>query len=261
MPYRNYVDPTEQYQGTAFNPYTGRLDGAQLVMQFLARREQEKQKKKQAEWDIEDRDLKKRVAEAQISNYYETKPTPEPKPISKVSPVQVKSLMKRLSYPDEVITEVDTMNDVALRDTWGKLQDHLKSLQLQGMKIPKTNLTAKGKFHAAQLKSALEIVRSRKKVPESALIQLLGNPDKGMLSGDKIKELQETAEEIEFQEGEIGAMMNTLDENGELSEKQLRDLLVILKWKKRFKAMPKITPAQPKTEAEKKLPAGFTIQK
>jgi hypothetical protein len=67
MPYRTYTNPDEQYAGTAFDPYTGRLNGAQLVMQWMARREAEKQKKQQAQWDIEDRELRKRYVESQIA--------------------------------------------------------------------------------------------------------------------------------------------------------------------------------------------------
>jgi hypothetical protein len=251
MPRYGYgSDSVEQYGGTAFDPLTGRLSGGQLVMQVLNQIAALKEKKQQGEWDIEDRDLNKRYKEASIRNLDEVRPSPEPKPVSKVSKEMVKSLMKRLDYPGESLLEVDTMNDLALSNTWGKLQDHFKTLQAQGAKIPKTALTPKGKFHAAQLKSALEIVRSRKKVPESSLIQLLGNPEKSMFSEDKINELQGIASELELQEGEIGAMMNTLDENGELSEEQLRDLLLILKWKKRYRSIPKGSPAKEKSKAE-----------
>jgi len=65
MPRYGQTDPTEQYQGSAFNPMTGRLSGAQLVMEFLARMEAEKQKKQQAGWDIEDRGMKQTLFDLQ----------------------------------------------------------------------------------------------------------------------------------------------------------------------------------------------------
>jgi hypothetical protein len=79
-----------------------------------------------------------------------------------------------------------------------------------------------------------------------------------MLSESRIEQLQGQAEEVERQEGEIAAMMNSVDEAGELSEEQLRDLNLILKWQVRYRTTQR---PLPKTEAEKKLPPGFSIQK
>ena len=74
MPYRNNGGPEDYYdQSSAFNPYTGRLNGGQLVMQFLQRMQAEKDRKKQAGWDVEDREMNKRVKEAQIRNLDETR--------------------------------------------------------------------------------------------------------------------------------------------------------------------------------------------
>jgi len=262
--YGRYSDPADQYQGTAFNPYTGRLNGAQLVMQFLSRMEADKRKKKEAGWELEDRDLKKRYTEAQISNLYETRPTPEPKPISNVTATQVKSLMGKLGYPEEVITEVDSMNDIARRDTWGKLQDHLKSLQLQGAKIPRTAATPKGKQQAAALKSALDVVQRRLAPITGALTQLYSNPEHAMLSQERISWLEKEQEKINEQVGAIASMINNIDESGELTDQQFVQLNTILKYQRTYRPYPKREPPKkepPKTEAEKKLPAGFTIQK
>lgn len=59
MPYyRN--DVSDQYQGTAFDPYTGRLNGAALVMNFLNQIESRKRKKKEEAWELEDRETQSR---------------------------------------------------------------------------------------------------------------------------------------------------------------------------------------------------------
>jgi hypothetical protein len=72
MPYYGgYVDPTEQYQGSGFDPLTGRLQGGQLIAQFLQNLARQRDEKQQREWDVEDRDLKRRLVEAQIGNYGE----------------------------------------------------------------------------------------------------------------------------------------------------------------------------------------------
>jgi hypothetical protein len=73
MPY--YNDPSSDIaagmQGN-FNPMTGRLNAGNMVLEFLARLAGQKEKAKQDEWAVEDRDLKKRLVEAQIGNYAET---------------------------------------------------------------------------------------------------------------------------------------------------------------------------------------------
>lgn len=252
MPYYNNDPGPEiaQASGGVFNPYTGRLNGAALVMNFLNQIEAGKRKKKEEAWELEDRDLNKRYKEASIRNLDEVKPTPEPKPVSKVSPLMVKSLMKRLDYPEESIQEVDTMNDPALSSTWGKLQDHIKTLQTQGLKIPKTAPTQKGKLQQAQLRSALGVIKDRGTRYNSALSQLYANPDKGMLASGQIAEYEGILDELERQSGEVAAMMNSLDENGELSEEQLRDLFLILKWKRRYRTIPKGPTDAPKSKAE-----------
>ena len=249
----------EQYGGTAFDPLTGRLNGGQLVMQVLNQIAALKEKKQQGEWDIEDRDLNKRYKEAQIGNLQEPNYTPKvEKPISQVSPVQVKTMMKRLGYPDEAITEVDTMNDVALKDTWGKLQDHFRQITSGGGKVPSKAATAKGRLQQQQLKNALDVVKARGTRYNAALSQLYANPDKATLAQDKILEYETTLDDIEKQMGEIASMMNNIDESGELTEQQFAQLNTILKFKRSYKPY---RPAAPKTEAEGKLPPGFTIQK
>jgi hypothetical protein len=239
-----------------FNPYTGRLNTGNMVLEFLARVAGQKEKAKQDEWAVEDRDLNKRVKEAQIRNYDEVAPVKAATPTSKVSPVMVKSLMKRLSYPDEAVLEVDTMNDPALKDTWAKLQQDFATRMNTGLRVPNTAATPKGKQQVLTLKAAAETVKGRKARYSGALTQLYANPDKGMLVTDKIKEYESALEKIEEQEGEIVSMMNNIDESGELTEEQFKRLNTILKFRASYQPMPKF-----KNDATNKLPAGYTIIK
>ena len=55
MAYRTYTDPAQQYQGSGFDPYTGRLQGGQLVMQFMNRMREEQERKKAEQTEGEDR--------------------------------------------------------------------------------------------------------------------------------------------------------------------------------------------------------------
>jgi hypothetical protein len=261
MPYRNYGGPEDYYgQDSGFDPYTGRLNGGQLVMQFLQRLQAEKDRKKQAGWDVEDREMNKRVKEAQIRNYDETTPVKAVEPKSDISPVMLKSIMKRLDYPEESILEVDTMNQPARAAAWAKAQGDFAARQLQGLKVPKTAASQKGKLQQAQLKAALDTVKSRGTRYNAALSQLYANPDKGMLVQDKIEQYEKMLDDIERQSGEIASMMNNIDETGELSEDQLRDLNLILKWKVTYRNTRRPIPGAA-TDAEKKLPPGFVIQK
>lgn len=80
MPYRygGYSDPADYYQGTPFDPFTGRLQGGQMVMSVLNQIAANKRRKKEEEFELEDRDLRKRLTEAQISNYMEVPAQKEP---------------------------------------------------------------------------------------------------------------------------------------------------------------------------------------
>ena len=239
MPYNRYGGPEDYYQqgSSNFDPYTGRLQGGNMVLEFLARMAGQKEKAKQDQWAVEDRDLDKRYKEAQMSNLYETNQSREPKPTSEVKPQMVKNMMKKLDYPDEVITEVDTMNPPALAAAWAKTQQDFAARQLQGMKVPKTAASPKGKLQQAQLKAALDTVKGRKARYNAALSQLYANPDKAMLVQDKIVDYEKTLDDIETQEGEIASMMNNIDESGELTEDQFRNLNVILKFKRQYRPL------------------------
>ena len=258
MPRYGYTDPAEYYQGTGFDPFTGRLNGGQLVMQVLNQIAGNKRKKKEEAWGLEDRELDRRYKEAQISNLYEVPAPKEVKPTSKIGPQMVKNMMKKLDYPDEVIAEVDTMNEPALAAAWAKTQDDFAARQRVGMRVPRTAASQKGRIQYQQLKSALDTVKARKKVPEGVLIQLQADPDKAMLAGGLVQQLQDQVAKLEEQEGTIASMMNNIDESGELTEEQFKQLNTILKFRATYRPY---VPPKPKTEAEKKLPQGFTIQK
>jgi hypothetical protein len=93
----------------------------------------------------------------------------------------------------------------------------------------------------------------------AVLTQLLSNPDKAMLAGDKVEEYQKIVNRYEEAADEIEAMKTRLDENGELDEKDYARLQSLLK----VPAAIRTGPPKPKPvgDAEKKLPAGFVIQK
>lgn len=239
MPYNRYGGPEDYYQqgSSNFDPYTGRLNGGNMVLEFLARLAGQKEQKKKEQWEMEDRDINKRYKEAQISNLGETTQRAEPKPMSKVSPIMVKNMMKKLDYPDEVVAEVDTMNEPALAAAWAKTQQDFAQRSLQGLRVPKTAASNKGKLQQAQLKAALDTVKGRKARYNAALSQLYANPDKGMLVQDKIVDYEKTLDDIETQEGEIASMMNNIDESGELTEDQFRNLNTILKFKRQYRPL------------------------
>jgi hypothetical protein len=68
MPNYRYgqVDPTEQYQGSSFNPMTGRLNGAQLVMEFINRMQADKERKQQEQWALQDRAFQEQLRPLQL---------------------------------------------------------------------------------------------------------------------------------------------------------------------------------------------------
>jgi hypothetical protein len=239
MPY--YNDPSSDIaagmQGN-FNPMTGRLNTGNMILEFLARMAGQKEKAKQDEWAVEDRDINKRYKEAQIRNYDEATPAKVVVPTSKVSPIMVKNMMKKLDYPDEVVSEVDTMNEPALAAAWTKTQQDFAARQLQGIRVPKTAASQRGKLQQAQLKAALDTVKSRGTRYSAALSQLYSNPDKGMLVEDKITGYEKTLDDIERQAGEIASMMSNIDESGELTEDQFAKLNTILKFKSSYRPMP-----------------------
>lgn len=62
MPYNRYGGP-EDYYGpeSGFDPYSGRLNGGQLVMQFLARMQAEKDRAQKEVWGQEDREYQSSI--------------------------------------------------------------------------------------------------------------------------------------------------------------------------------------------------------
>ena len=277
--YFNQVNPAEMQEMSGnpfYNPLSPDPDwvrGVQAIYALMQQAEDKKKAEKEAAdekfWKDYLRQLgmkktRAEIKETEANTQKLLQPPKEVEPKSMVSPAMVKTLMKRLDYPDEAVLEVDSMNAPALAKTWDKLQSDFASRQLQGLRVPRVAATQKGKQQLSQLKYALDTIKSRKTRFNAALSQLYANPEKSILAASQIKEYEDKLNAIELQEGDIASMMNTLDDNGELSEEQLRDLNMILKWKLRFSdvaAKPIPKPMAPKTEAEKKLPPGFTIQK
>lgn len=58
-------DPADFYQGTGFDPYTGRLDAGAMVMAVLNQIAGRKKQKQQDEWDLEDRQAKQALLDMQ----------------------------------------------------------------------------------------------------------------------------------------------------------------------------------------------------
>ena len=75
MPYYGRTsDPGDYYTGGQdqnFDPMTGRLLGGQLFMQFMNQLQSLKDQERKRKWEIEDRDLNKRLIEARIKDYEE----------------------------------------------------------------------------------------------------------------------------------------------------------------------------------------------
>jgi hypothetical protein len=244
-----------------YDPYSPRMDFASWVAALQQNLSGAKDRKKSEQTEAEDREWKKLLTAAQIRNLDEERPVPQPKvqqPTSKVSPLMVKNMMKKLDYPDEVISEVDTMNEPALAAAWAKTQQDFAARQQAGLRVPKTAATQKGKTQQAQLKAALDVVKSRKARYSAALGQLYANPEKAIQAGGQVQQYESIVDEIERQEGEIASMMNNIDETGELTEQQFAQLNTILKFKMSYR--PYSPKPKPKTEAESKLPPGFTIK-
>jgi len=140
MPYRNNGGPEDYYdQSSAFNPYTGRLNGGQLVMQFLQRMQAEKDRKKQEGWDVEDRGMKKQAAEANVA---ETKanterllrPPAEPKPRGYTLPPSVlKEVAKYHGFTNE--SEYDSYDPQLQQDMAKEYMDAKAMAAARGLKF------------------------------------------------------------------------------------------------------------------------------
>lgn len=62
-------DQSEYYQDSGFNPYTGRLNGGQLVMQVLNQIAALKRKKTEEGWELEDRAAQQTARDLQTKKY------------------------------------------------------------------------------------------------------------------------------------------------------------------------------------------------
>jgi hypothetical protein len=232
-------------------------------MQFLQRLQAEKDRKKQAGWDVEDRELNKRYKEAQITNLNEPNIAP-PKPIklpSNVTPKMVKSFMGRLGYPQEAIDGVDDMTPEDLFKTWEDVQKAYNSQTLAGKKIPAKPPTPKGAFQAKKLDADAKRMAEAGRMYAVAWQSVAGGPN-AMLMTRELAEYRRIAENFQDAANEIMAMKDRIDDEGELSEQDYAKLQALLKVTAATRTKNTPTPSdKPKTDAEKKLPPGFVIQK
>ena len=166
MPYSRYgqTDPTEQYQGSAFNPMTGRLSGAQLVMEFLARQEMEKQKKQQAGWDVEDREMKKKLTEAQMGNLDEVT---APRPVAQ----------KGYKLPASTLKEVSKYHGFTDESEYGSYDPQFQQDMAKEYMDAKTAATARGLKFTPNKAGAIKL-----KMIDTALAQI--NKRAGEVSGE-----------------------------------------------------------------------------
>jgi hypothetical protein len=244
MPYYNSSDPQGMQQASGnpwynpLSPYTNLGGGIQYLLAQMAG---QKEQKKQAEWDIEDRDLNTRYKNAQISNLYETTPPKATKIPSNVTPKMVKSFMGRLDYPQEAIEGVDSLTPEDLFKTWEDVQAAYNRQVAAGKKVPKTAPSQVGKQHLAKLKLAIDRVEKRKAPFTAALSQLWGNPDKMIGSEQHVKWLQEENNKIDEQASTIALLAQEVDETGELSEESQKKLDSILRFRSMYRAPQKKT--------------------
>jgi hypothetical protein len=147
MPY--YNDPSSDIaagmQGN-FNPMTGRLNTGNMILEFLARMAGQKEKAKQDEWAVEDRDLKKKTAEANIG---ETKanterllrPPVEPAQKGYVLPKSVlKEVAKYHGFTNE--SEYDSYDPQAQQDMFKEYMDARTAATARGLKVTPTKAGA-----------------------------------------------------------------------------------------------------------------------
>jgi hypothetical protein len=230
---------------------TGRLNGAQLVMEFINRVQADKEKKKQAQWDIEDRELKKKLTEAQISNYYETSPSRQPAQKGyKVPPQTLKEVANYFKFPESEWGQYDPEMQ---KDMVAKYLT-IKGQKPNAVKPP----TPKGVEQAKKLKIAMDLVAKRKAPYVAGLSQLYGNPDKEALFPERTSYLQRQVDLIDEQAGAIALMLATLEDKGELSDEDAKKLDSILRFRSMYRP-PQKKKEEKKTEAESKLPPGFQI--
>jgi chromosome segregation ATPase len=110
--YYGRTDPQEQYQGSGFNPLTGRLNGGQLVMEFINRLQALKEKKKQEQWQLEDRELQKEFTKARIAEMGQ--PQREYETPEQVSARELSKLQKQHEYKlKEIEAQGKNASDVA----------------------------------------------------------------------------------------------------------------------------------------------------
>jgi len=233
MPYYSGADPTEMQaaaQNQFYNPLTGGVNWGALVGQVYKNLQSGRDRRKAEEIEKEERMWKHALTAAQIKNLNEPNIAPrEVKPTSIVSKDMVRSLMKRLEYPDEAIAEVETMNEPALAETFKRLQDDFSKRGVQGARVPRVATTDVGKKQWKNIDSAVKLINAKAKRYESAWTALTGRPDLAVSSPGRAEELNKIIRSYEKAAGELEAMKSRIDDEGELSPQDYAKLQSTLK--------------------------------
>lgn len=239
----------------AYNPQLVGPDWAKLVQYVMAGQRARKENKRQLQMEEEDRALKKRLVEAQISNYAEPNYYQHAeKEIPDYPAEQVKSLATKLNYPQEFIDSIPGMNKSARSNAMAKLLDEVRALGTAGKRLPTKAPTEKGKRQQRALELGSKMVNGWANQYRTAQGQLEANPQLAAMAPGKIDELRNKVLRYESVAGEIQAMLSNIDDNGELSEADYARMVSILKNPANIETagigMPKATPTKKAEETK-----------
>lgn len=212
-----------------YNPYMQRPDWGGGIAQVYANLEKQRQQKileqqmakemamKQQEATSQDELRKAQMGEyGARSEYYKSlagaQDAKTTAPKSTISTIQIKSLMKKLGYPPEVINEVDVMNPTDISDTWKKLQDHFKSLSIAERKAINASFSPKLKAQSVSVDKARKMIMGQGSLYEDTMKAIMSDPLKlaqAQANGqfnflqDNIDVYQGTAAELSVYENKI----------------------------------------------------------
>jgi len=223
--YGRYSDPADQYQGTAFNPYTGRLNGAKLVMQFLSRMEADKRKKKEAGWELEDRQMAKELNKARVSDL--TRPPTPPREPAQKGYVLPPSVRKKVAlfhgFTDE--SEYDAYDPKFQEDLFNEYAESEKMARSRGLKV---NLTKAGTTKLKMIDTALAQINKRASEVSAEYRALIMQPMSDQ-TGEAKELAKKTAENLNRLRMKFATYPWKMDENGNLPssfEQELQSYLL-----------------------------------
>ena len=148
---------------------------------------------------------------------------------TKINPLLVTSLMKRLGYPEESIAGVESMDETDLGKTWDRLQEHFKAIDIAGRKLAGAKTTSKGLTQLNQLNKSITFVTGMGTMYKNILQTILSDPIKSLGQEGKINEYMDKLEMYQGIAGEIDAFANKIAEGGELTREELNKINSLLK--------------------------------